>query len=124
MATNKYPDDFFESLITDDILNLIRNGERDLDVEKFLAFKAILAELRNAFDDNCNVDVKAALFDQFNPRSGWITICGKNVSLKCMSKFKKEMQKISNIGVMLDNNGNIMISLMFYSVITISGGKQ
>ena len=110
----------------EDFINNFKNNkyqEKDLNVKSFLSFKTILAELLNRFNEDDGIVIKASLLDKICPTSGWITIQGKNINMSNLSKIKECMNSISNIEVLLDANDNIIISIMFYDIITTAKGE-
>lgn len=111
--------------IDDYIRNFNNNGpyEKDLNVKAFLSFKAILAEILNHFSKEEGITINASLLDKICPTSGWITIKGENINLNNLSGIKEHMDSISNIEVLLDAQDNIVISIMFYDIITRTKGE-
>ena len=109
-----------KGFITDELLDIIRNGERDLDAKKYNAFKTVLAELRNRFDDD-DVSIQAGLLEGSSPTSGWIDISGKRISFADFGFIPDVIKEMSNMEIYTDGGDNVVISMVFYRIIRIKG---
>ena len=110
-----------KGLLTEELLDIIRNGERDLDAKKYNAFKTVLAELRNRFDDDDDISIQAGLLENDSPTSGWINISGKRISFTDFGFIPDVINEMSNMEIYTDGGDNVVISMVFYRIIKIKG---
>lgn len=113
--------DLLKRIMTDEFLDAVHNGNRDLDVKKFNAFKTILAYLKNHFSDDEDVKIRAGLLDTIHPTSGWISISGDCIQFNDLNEISDALSAVSNIEITTDVHNNVVISMIFYSIVIIEG---
>ena len=107
-----------ESEKTDEFLEKIHKEERNLNEKKYEAFKNILACFKKSFEGE-DVKVSFGLLDQFNPRSGWISVSGKYLQLMNLNEIGDAIKEVSNLSIEVIDEDVVEVSVMIYDIVEL-----
>lgn len=108
-----------ESLMTDELVDLVRNGKRIVNQKKVEAFEAILNAVLEDQEKTGTFNVKYALCDKFNPLSGFISIVGNPIALSSIDKVREHIGELSYISFENYSDEETSIMLGFNNVIEL-----
>lgn len=108
-----------DSIMTDEIKDLVENGERVVNKQRLESFMTMLDAVITATKDDPSVRVKYALCDQLNPLSGFIVIIGRRIELKPAPELQEAVGDISYIAVDNCNDDETSITIGYNKIIEL-----
>lgn len=106
-------------IVTDEIRNLISNGERIINKQKLGSYLTMLNTILDATKENPDIVVRHALCDVLNPLSGFITIIGKNIKFKPVQELQNAVQDISYVQIDNCNNNEASITIGYNNIVEL-----